>query len=87
MVLGSAEPFQLREPGVSYLINFGPENDNTGVETGISGKIISRFKYDILARPRRASIQHFDASLMFVLVLLIASRYYQVFVKEILFVE
>ena len=34
MVVDSAEPFQLREPGVSYHIDFGSENDDIGVENG-----------------------------------------------------
>ena len=32
VVLESAEAFQLREPGVSYLVNFGPKNDDIGAE-------------------------------------------------------
>ena len=34
VVLESAEAFQLREPGVSYLIDFGPKNDDIGAENG-----------------------------------------------------
>ncbi len=34
MVLESAEAFQLREPGVSYLTDFDPKNDNIGAENG-----------------------------------------------------
>ncbi len=32
MVLESAEAFQLREPGVSYLVDFSPKNDDIGAE-------------------------------------------------------
>jgi putative transposase len=32
VVLESAEAFQLREPGVSYHIDFGPKNDDIGAE-------------------------------------------------------
>ena len=34
VVLESAEAFQLREPGVSYLIDFGPKNGDIGQENG-----------------------------------------------------
>ncbi len=34
MVLESSEAFRLREPGVSYHINFGPKNDDIGTENG-----------------------------------------------------
>jgi hypothetical protein len=34
VVLESAEAFQLREPGVSYLIDFGPKSDDIGAENG-----------------------------------------------------
>ena len=34
MVLESSEAFRLREPGVSYHINFGPKNDDIGAENG-----------------------------------------------------
>ncbi len=34
VVLESAEAFQLREPGVSYLVDFGPKNDDIGAENG-----------------------------------------------------
>jgi putative transposase len=37
VVLESAEAFQLREPGVSYLIDFGPKNDDIGQENGYFG--------------------------------------------------
>jgi len=32
VVLESAEAFQLREPGVSYLVDFDPKNDDIGAE-------------------------------------------------------
>ena len=32
VVLESAEAFQLREPGVSCLVDFGPKNDDIGAE-------------------------------------------------------
>ena len=53
MVVESVEAFQLREPGVSYLVDFGPKTTILGLETGISGTIILKFQYDSLARPRR----------------------------------
>ena len=34
MVLESAEAFQLREPGVSYHIDFDPKNDDIGAKKG-----------------------------------------------------
>ena len=34
VVLESEEAFQLREPGVSYLVDFGPKNDDIGAENG-----------------------------------------------------
>ena len=34
LVLKSAEACQLREPGVSYYIDFGPKNDHIGAENG-----------------------------------------------------
>ena len=34
VVLEGGEAFQLREPGVSYLVDFGPKNDDIGVENG-----------------------------------------------------
>ena len=34
MVLKSAEAFQLREPGVSYLVDIDPKNDHTAAENG-----------------------------------------------------
>ena len=34
VVLKSAEAFQLREPGVSYLIDFDPKNNDIGAEKG-----------------------------------------------------
>jgi len=34
VVLESAEAFQLREPGVSYLIDFGTKNDDVEAEDG-----------------------------------------------------
>jgi putative transposase len=34
VVLESAEAFQLREPEVSYLVDFGPKNDDIGAENG-----------------------------------------------------
>ena len=34
LVLESAEAFQLRESGVSYLIDFDPKNDDIGAENG-----------------------------------------------------
>ena len=34
VVLESAEGFQLREPRVSYLVDFGPKNDDIGAENG-----------------------------------------------------
>ena len=34
VVLESAEAFQLREPRVSYLVNFGPQKGNIGAENG-----------------------------------------------------
>jgi hypothetical protein len=34
VVLESAEAFQLREPGVSYLVDFGPKNDDIAAENG-----------------------------------------------------
>ena len=34
VVLESSEAFQLREPGVSYLVHFGPKNDDIGAENG-----------------------------------------------------
>jgi len=34
VVLESAEAFQLRESGVSYLIDFDPKNDDIGAENG-----------------------------------------------------
>jgi hypothetical protein len=34
VVLESAEAFQLREPGVSWLIDFGPKNNDIGAENG-----------------------------------------------------
>jgi putative transposase len=34
VVLESSEAFQLREPGVSWLIDFGPKNDDIGAENG-----------------------------------------------------
>ena len=33
MVAEGAEPFQLREPGVSYLVSFDPKNDDIGAAT------------------------------------------------------
>ena len=37
MVLKSAEAFQLREPGVSYLVDIDPKNDHIAAETAIFG--------------------------------------------------
>jgi putative transposase len=34
VVLEGGKAFQLREPGVSYLVNFGPKNDDIGAENG-----------------------------------------------------
>jgi hypothetical protein len=34
LVLKSAEAFQLREPRVSYHVDFDPENDDIGAENG-----------------------------------------------------
>jgi putative transposase len=34
LVLGSDETFQLREPGVSYLVYFDPKNEDIGAENG-----------------------------------------------------
>ena len=34
VVVESAEAFQLREPGVSYLVDFGPKNDDIAAENG-----------------------------------------------------
>jgi putative transposase len=34
VVVESAEAFQLREPGVSYHVDFGPKNDDIGPENG-----------------------------------------------------
>jgi hypothetical protein len=34
VVIEGGEAFQLREPGVSYLIDFGPKNDDIGAENG-----------------------------------------------------
>jgi hypothetical protein len=34
MVVESDEAFHLREPGVSYLIDFSPKNEGIGVENG-----------------------------------------------------
>jgi len=34
MVLKSAEAFQLREPGVSYLVDIDPKNDHIAAENG-----------------------------------------------------
>jgi hypothetical protein len=34
VVVETAEAFQLREPGVSYLIDFEPKNDDIGAKNG-----------------------------------------------------
>ena len=34
MVLESEEAFQLREPGVSYLVDFGLKNNDIGAQNG-----------------------------------------------------
>ena len=51
MVLKRAEAFELREPGVSYKIDFGLKTTMLGLETSISGTLMQRFQYDNLARP------------------------------------
>jgi hypothetical protein len=37
VVLENAEAFQLREPGVSYIVYSGPKNDDIGQENGYFG--------------------------------------------------
>jgi hypothetical protein len=34
VVFENADPFQIRKPGVSYHIDFGPKNDDIGAENG-----------------------------------------------------
>jgi hypothetical protein len=34
VVVESAEVFEVREPGVSYHIDFGPKSDDIGAENG-----------------------------------------------------
>ena len=51
MVLKRAEAFELREPGVSYKIDFGLKTTMLGLETSILGTLMQRFQYDNLARP------------------------------------
>jgi len=37
VVLENAKAFQLREPGVSYVVYSGPKNDHIGQENGYFG--------------------------------------------------
>jgi hypothetical protein len=42
VVLESAEAFQLREPGVSYLVDFGPKNDDIGADHDVFSTVSRR---------------------------------------------
>ena len=49
-VVEAGPVYQLREPQVSYLIDFGLENDAIGAKTLISEMFIYRYQYDVRNR-------------------------------------
>jgi len=48
-VVEAGPVYQLREPQISYLTDFGLENDAMGLKTPVAGMFINRYQYDILA--------------------------------------